>query len=341
MHLEVVDGKAQPVIVGGDIPVGKGINLPSSDLDIPSLTDKDKSTSSSACATRWTTSRCRSSGRERPGRGEEIRHPRHRQDREPEAVGASKRSSSARPDGVMVARGPRRGDPHRARARVQKRVIALANPRRQDGHPATADAALHGGQPDATRAEGDRRGQRRARRHGCVMLSEERPRATIPSNRVKVMDRILAEAEPLLVAARDLLSPDAATRSPDGCILSERVGARAIIVPTSTGSRRGRSRATGRGFPILVRPTPSWCGAVGPLVWGVTACRRPGSTKRPRCWNASGSPFATSCRRLDDRHDGGLAFAESVGHDEPGARHDRMSETDPPRPCSIAFSNPP
>jgi len=42
MHLEVVDAKHSRVLVGGDIPVGKGINLPSSDLDIPSLTDKDK-----------------------------------------------------------------------------------------------------------------------------------------------------------------------------------------------------------------------------------------------------------------------------------------------------------
>jgi pyruvate kinase len=42
MQLEVVDSKRSRVIVGGDIPVGKGINLPSSDLDIPSLTDKDK-----------------------------------------------------------------------------------------------------------------------------------------------------------------------------------------------------------------------------------------------------------------------------------------------------------
>ena len=43
MQLEVVDPGHARVIVGGDIPVGKGINLPSSRLDdVPSLTDKDR-----------------------------------------------------------------------------------------------------------------------------------------------------------------------------------------------------------------------------------------------------------------------------------------------------------
>ncbi len=42
MQLEVVDAGHARIVVGGDIPAGKGINLPSSRLDIPSLTDKDR-----------------------------------------------------------------------------------------------------------------------------------------------------------------------------------------------------------------------------------------------------------------------------------------------------------
>src|SRR5204863_5830338 len=42
MQLEVVDAKHSRVVVGGDIPAGKGINLPSSLLDTPSLTPKDR-----------------------------------------------------------------------------------------------------------------------------------------------------------------------------------------------------------------------------------------------------------------------------------------------------------
>src|SRR6185295_19093278 len=42
MQLEVIDPQRSRVVVGGDIPPGKGINLPSSRLDIPSLTDKDR-----------------------------------------------------------------------------------------------------------------------------------------------------------------------------------------------------------------------------------------------------------------------------------------------------------
>src|SRR5689334_13555900 len=42
MQLEVVDPDRARVVVGGDIPAGKGINLPSSRLDIPALTAKDR-----------------------------------------------------------------------------------------------------------------------------------------------------------------------------------------------------------------------------------------------------------------------------------------------------------
>src|SRR5262249_13951517 len=42
MQLEVLDGRRCRVIVGGGIPAGKGMNLPSSRLDLPSLTAKDR-----------------------------------------------------------------------------------------------------------------------------------------------------------------------------------------------------------------------------------------------------------------------------------------------------------
>src|SRR5215813_6261555 len=43
MALEVVDPTRARVVTGGDIPAGKGINLPSSRLDdVPSVTDRDR-----------------------------------------------------------------------------------------------------------------------------------------------------------------------------------------------------------------------------------------------------------------------------------------------------------
>ena len=42
MQLEVIEGGRCRVVTGGDIPPGKGINLPSSRLDIGPLTDKDR-----------------------------------------------------------------------------------------------------------------------------------------------------------------------------------------------------------------------------------------------------------------------------------------------------------
>jgi len=42
MQLEVLEDGRCRVIVGGDIPAGKGINLPSSRIDLPSVTAKDQ-----------------------------------------------------------------------------------------------------------------------------------------------------------------------------------------------------------------------------------------------------------------------------------------------------------
>ena len=42
MQLEVVDPRHAKVVVGGDVPAGKGLNLPSTCLDMTALTDKDR-----------------------------------------------------------------------------------------------------------------------------------------------------------------------------------------------------------------------------------------------------------------------------------------------------------
>lgn len=110
MHLEVVDAKRSRVVVGGNIPAGKGINLPSSDLDIPSLTAKD---------------------------------------RVDLAFGVKNAVDYIALSFVRRARRPGRGDPDRAGPRGAEAGHRPRQPRGEDGDHRDADAALDGGQPPA------------------------------------------------------------------------------------------------------------------------------------------------------------------------------------------------
>ena len=294
MHLEVVDAKHSRVIVGGDTPSGKGINLPSSDLDIPSLTDKDKidlEFGVKNAVDYIALSFVRRA--ERPGRGEEERHPGGRQDREARGGASASRRSSTRRRRHGRPRRPRRGDPHRAQVPVvQKRVIALANARgRRRSSPRRRCSSRWSDSPRPTRAEATRRGQRGARRHRRGDADGETAAGNYPIESVKVMDRILAEVEPLLVPRADLLSPDPADAiAQAACILSERVGARAIVVPTSTGYTAKKIASYRPRIPILVLTNSELVRRRLSLVWGVTALPRRGSTRPPPSSSASASP---------------------------------------------------
>src|SRR5258708_5757889 len=237
MHLEVVDAKHSRVIVGGDIPVGKGINLPSSDLDIPSLTDKDKI--DLEFGVRNAVDYVALSFVRRASDLDEVKKcgiPVVAKIEKPEAVRRIEEIVRSA-DGVMVARGDLGVEiPIERVPVVQKRVIGLAN--REGKMVITATQMLRSmvDSPLPTRAEATDVANAVLDGTDAVMLSEETAAGNYPIESVRVMDRILAEVEPLLTPRADLLSPDASDANAQAaCNLSERVGAPAYEVPAHTG----------------------------------------------------------------------------------------------------------
>jgi pyruvate kinase len=277
MQLEVVDARHSRVIVGGDIPAGKGINLPSSDLDIPSLTEKDKV--DLEFGVRNAVDYIALSFVRRASDLDEVKKsgiPVIAKIEKPEAVRRIEEIVRAA-DGVMVARGDLGVEiPIERVPVVQKRVISLAN--REGKTVITATQMLRSmvDSPLPTRAEATDVANAVLDGTDAVMLSEETAAGNYPIESVKVMGRILAEAEPLLVPRGDLLSPDPADAiAQTACILSERVGARAIIVPTSTGFTARKVASYRPRIPILVLTNSELVRRRLSLVWGVTALSAP------------------------------------------------------------------
>jgi pyruvate kinase len=282
MHLEVIDAKHSRVIVGGDIPVGKGINLPSSDLDIPSLTDKDKV--DLEFGVKNAVDFVALSFVRRASDLDEVKKcgiPVIAKIEKPEAVRRIEEIVRAA-DGVMVARGDLGVEiPIERVPVVQKRVISLAN--REGKVVITATQMLRSmvDSPQPTRAEATDVANAVLDGTDAVMLSEETAAGNYPIESVRVMDRILAEVEPLLTPRGDLLSPDPADAiAQAACILSERVGARAIIVPTSTGFTAMKVASYRPRIPILVLTNSELVRRRLSLVWGVTAISAPWFTEK-------------------------------------------------------------
>jgi pyruvate kinase len=299
MHLEVVDAKHSRVVVGGDIPVGKGHQPPVVDLDIPSLTEKDRV--DLEFGVKNAVDYVALSFVRRASDLDEVKKcgiPVVAKIEKPEAVRRIEEIVRSA-DGVMVARGDLGVEiPIERVPVVQKRVIGLANREGQDGDHRDADAALDGGQPPAHAGEATDVANAVLDGTDAVMLSEETAAGNYPVESVKVMDRILAEVEPLLTPRGDLLSPDAADAiAQAACILSERVGARAIIVPTSTGFTAKKIASYRPRIPILVLTNSSSSGAASPWSGASRRSRRPGSTRRRRCSRSSATPCGRSCRR--------------------------------------------
>jgi pyruvate kinase len=277
MHLEVVDAQHSRVLVGGDIPIGKGINLPSSDLDIPSLTEKDRK--DLEFGVKNGVDYVALSFVRRASDLDEVKKcgiPVVAKIEKPEAVRRIEEIVRSA-DGVMVARGDLGVEiPIERVPVVQKRVISLAN--REGKMVITATQMLRSmvDSPQPTRAEATDVANAVLDGTDAVMLSEETAAGNYPVESVRVMDRILCEVEPLLTPRADLLSPDAADAiAQAACILSERVGARAIVVPTSTGFTARKISSYRPRIPILVLTNSEVVRRRLSLVWGVTAISAP------------------------------------------------------------------
>jgi pyruvate kinase len=114
----------------------------------------------------------------------------------------------------------------------------------------------------------------------AVMLSEETAAGEYPVESVRVMERILQEAEPLLQPRRDLMGPEAADAIALAAVnLAERVGASAIVVLTGSGFTARKLARHRPRIPILVLTADEAVRRRLQLVWGVKAILAPWFTE--------------------------------------------------------------
>jgi pyruvate kinase len=280
MQLEVVSPGRARVVVGGELPAGKGMNLPSSRLDdVPALTPKDREDLRFGVAqgvdyVALSFVRRASDLAEVKAAGVPVIA---KFEKAEAVVHADEIVAAA--DGIMVARGDLGVEiPIERVPVVQKTLITAAN---RSGKPViTATQMLRSmvDSPLPTRAEATDVANAVLDGTDVVMLSEETAIGSHAVAAVRMMGRIAAEAERVLGPRLD--APPAFAGVADhvshaACELAERVGARAIAVPTRTGTTarlvaRHRPRA-----PILAFSADEAVRRRLALVWGVAAYALP------------------------------------------------------------------
>jgi len=277
MQLEVIDAAHSRVIVGGDIPARKGINLPASRLDLTSLTDKDREdlrfaveqdvdfVALSFVRRASDLDETRASGLPVVAKVETA----FAVDRLEEIATAA--------DGVMVARGDLGVEIAIERVPiVQKELIALAN---RLGKPVITATQMLRSMVDGlmpTRAEATDVANAVLDGTDAVMLSEETAVGRHPVEAVRMMARIAARAEELLAPRTWEPRPDVAdVIAHAACETAARLGAGAIVVPTQTGETARRVARRRPRIPILALTPDDAIRRRLSLVWGVTAITAP------------------------------------------------------------------
>ena len=277
MQLEVIDASHARVIVGGDIPPGKGINLPSSRLDLPALTDKDRADlrfgvdhgidflALSFVRRASDLDAVKAAGVPVVAKIEKA----EALSRLPEIVRAA--------DAIMIARGDLGVEiPIERVPIVQKEVIALAN---RAGKPAiTATQMLRSmvDSPLPTRAEATDVANAVLDGTDAVMLSEETAIGRFPTEAVAVMGRILAAAEAILPTRAGDVGPDIGELvAHAACEMAARVGAGAIVVPTRSGFTARQVARHRPRVPVVALTASEATRRRLSLVWGVTAIAAP------------------------------------------------------------------
>jgi len=273
MQLEVVDPAHSRVVVGGDIPAGKGINLPSSRLDIPALTDKDREDLRFGIA-RGVDFVSLSFVR-RPADLDEVKATGVPVIAKIETAEAARRIQAivAAADGVMVARGDLGVEiPIERVPIVQKELIALANQAAKPVITATQMLRSMVDSPLPTRAEATDVANAVLDGTDAVMLSEETAVGRFPVEAVRVMERIMAEAERLLASRAGNPEDDVAGMIAEAAWrMAERVRAKGIVVPTRSGSTARRVARHRPPVPIVALTPDEAVRRRLSLVWGVTA----------------------------------------------------------------------
>jgi len=277
MQLEVIDTRHARVIVGGDIPPGKGMNFPSSELEISSLTPKDHDDLRFGVehgVDLVGVSFVRRASDLAPVRAAGV--PAIAKIETAHAVGRMAEIVEAA-DGIMVARGDLGVEiPIERVPVVQKELIALAN---RAARPVITATQMLRSMVDSllpTRAEATDVANAVLDGSDAVMLSEETAIGRYPVEAVCMMERILVQAEPLLTPRLDPGGRDVADRiTRAACEMAREVGAAAIVVPTLSGATARMIARHRPAVPIIaLAPDPAVRRRLS-LVWGVTAVAVP------------------------------------------------------------------
>ena len=277
MQLEVVDAAHARVVVGGDIPVGKGINLPSSHLDVSSLTTKDEDDLRFGVAHGVDVigvSFVRRAADLAPARATGL--PVIAKIETAQAVDHMAEIVEAA-DGIMVARGDLGVEiPIERVPVVQKQLIRLAN---QAAKPVITATQMLRSMVESllpTRAEATDVANAVLDGSDAVMLSEETAIGRHPVEAVRMMERIVREIEPLIVPRIDTGSRDVADRvTHAACAMARDIGAAAIVVPTLSGYTARMVARHRPAMPVIALVAEERVRRQLALVWGVTVVAVP------------------------------------------------------------------
>ncbi|MHB8469882.1 MAG: pyruvate kinase [Gaiellaceae bacterium] len=301
LRVETVSGgRARcAVLVGGTVTSHKGVNLPGVPLPIPSLTRKDAADLEFALALGVdyvALSFVRS-----PADIRDLRALIERAGSHAHVIAKIEKSEAvdvlddvlAETDAVMVARGDLGVEIGAAVVPlVQKRIILKALERGKPVITATQmlETMIHS--PEPTRAEASDVANAILDGTSAVMLSGETAVGEYPVEAVAFMDRIARAVEPSMGYRHEL--PEAnenptigGAMSNAACDLAEALRAKAILVPTFTGSTASAVARLRPRRPVVALTHMDWAVRQLALEWGVTPLLIPECADVEDLWNTS------------------------------------------------------
>jgi len=273
------------VIVGGELNAGKGINLPSKSLPIPSLTEKDKI--DLAFGLEHNVDYVALSFVRNVDDILQLKDIIHQKKKDTPVIAKIEKHEALEhlediikaADAIMVARGDLGVDiPLEKVPSIQKKIIYIANKYGKPVITATQmlESMVHNYRP--TRAEVTDVANAILDGTDAVMLSEETAKGRYPVESVRMLSKIARETEPGFVRKdtfETLHGRDGAVTIPDAismatCQVARDLNTKAIITCTQTGSTaRFISKYRPKQYILAVTTSFNTYRRLA-LVWGVT-----------------------------------------------------------------------